>query len=178
MKHTRLSVNLFTLFTVWVGTLISLPCAAKATDFSQPITVDSATQFSDGIKKLSIFKDNVVIVQGSLRILADEVVVDASAGKGQEVLIARGAPAQFMQTLADGSQVKASANEVRYTVVDRKISLEGAAELAQNASTVSGASIVFDMLNEQLIASGTDSESGRVKAIFQTDKPATTGDKQ
>ncbi len=153
---------------------------AKETDFSQPITVDSASQFSDGIKKLSIFKDNVVIAQGSLRILADEVVVDASAGKGQEVLIARGAPAQFMQTLADGSQVKASANEVRYTVVDRKISLEGAAQLAQNASTVSGASIIFDMLNEQLIASGTDGESGRVKAIFQTDKSAqaTQGDQQ
>lgn len=111
-----------------------------------------------------------MITQGSLKITADEVRIDASAGDGNEVFIATGTPASFEQRSQDGSLVKASGNEIRYTRKDKKINLSGSAQLAQDSSTVSGENIIFDMLNEQLIASGTDGDSGRVQAVFQAEK--------
>lgn len=160
----RLIVFIFAL----MGTLAN----AQNADFSQPITIVSGTQFVDGINDIAVYKDNVIITQGSLKISADEVRIDASAGDGNEVFIAVGEPASFQQTAQDGSLVKAMAKEIRYTRVDKKINLSGEAELAQDLSTVTGQNITFDMLNEQLIASGTDSSSGRVKAVFQADNKA------
>lgn len=143
---------------------------AEQNDFTQPITIKSVSQFVDGLNDVAVYKDNVVITQGSLNITADEVRIDASAGDGNEVFVALGKPASFEQRLQDGSLVRATANKVRYTRVNKKINLAGNAQLAQNSSTVTGENITFDMLNEQLIASGTDGDSGRVKAVFQAEQ--------
>lgn len=147
-------------------------------DFTQPIKVDAQSQFVDGKNKRSTFKGDVNISQGSLVIMADEVEVDASAGEGNQIFIARGNPASYSQTLDDGQQVQAKANELRYEVSSRTISLSGSAELLRDTSSVSGSSIVYDMINEQLVAQGNKSKNGRVTTVFQpemienmTDKP-------
>lgn len=157
---------------------LALNVNAGEDDFRLPIKVDADTQFVDGKNKLSTLKGNVIITQGSLVIKADEVEVDASAGEGNQIFIARGNPASYSQTLDDDQQVQAQANELRYEVNLRTISLSGNAELVRDTSSVSGNSIVYDMINEQLIAQGNKSENGRVTTVFQpemiekmTDKP-------
>ncbi len=159
-------MRLILIFAVFMSCVLY----AEQNDFAQPITIKSVTQFVDGLNDVAVYKENVVITQGSLKITADEVRIDASAGDGNEVFIATGTPASFEQRSQDGSLVKASGNEIRYTRKDKKINLSGSAQLAQDSSTVSGENIIFDMLNEQLIASGTDGDSGRVQAIFQAEK--------
>ena len=47
------------------------------------------------------------------------------------------------------------------------MSLEGNAEIKQNSSSVQGNSIKFNMELEQIIAQGSDQESGRVVTTFQ-----------
>lgn len=149
----------------------SVPFAnADDSDFEQPIRIDAKTTFADGVKKMTVLKDGVVIRQGSLQILADEVRVDAALGEGNEVFIALGKPARYSQTIQDGSLVEAKANEIRYTVVDKKIQLVGSAQLKQNTSEVNGQTIIFDMQNEQFTALGGSAEQGRVSAVFQTKK--------
>ena len=170
-------IVLVSVYWMWSAGLIAAE-EPQNSDFSQPITIESGTQFVDGLNEVAVYKQNVVITQGSLKIHADEVRIDASAGEGKELFIATGTPATFEQMTLDGTFVKASANQVRYARDTKKISLNGAAEIAQNASVVTGENIMFDMLKEQLIASGTDSDSGRVKAIFQAEPTPATDDTQ
>ncbi len=137
-------------------------------DFQQPIKVDAKSQFVDGKNKISLFKDDVRIVQGSLEIHAKEVEVNASKGEGKEVFIARGKPAHYQQKMEDGTLVKAQANEIRYEVNKRTISLKGNAELQQDTSSVKGDTISYDMSKEQLLAtSGKDNSEGRVTTVFR-----------
>lgn len=138
-------------------------------DFNLPIKVDSKSQFVDGKTKTSIFREDVHITQGSLTILADEVEVIAALGEGKEVFIARGNPASYSQKMDDGSDISAMAEEIKYEVDTRTLTLDGQAELQQNSSMVKGESIVFNMELEQLVAQGTDESEGRVTTIFRPD---------
>lgn len=140
---------------------------ADETDFTKPIKVDSASQFVDGINKISLFKTDVYITQGSLVIEADEVEVVATDGEGNEVFIARGNPASYTQQVTDGKSVNAKANEIRYEVSKRKISLKGNAELQQDTSMVRGDSITYDMEKEQMLAQGSEQQNGRVTTVFR-----------
>ncbi|MCW8090451.1 lipopolysaccharide transport periplasmic protein LptA [Alteromonas sp. ASW11-130] len=141
---------------------------AGTKDFKQPIKVDAASQFVDGKNKISLFKDDVSITQGSLKIDASEVEVNASKGEGKEVFIARGNPANYQQKMEDGTLVKAQANEIRYEVNKRLISLKGNAELQQDSSSVKGDTISYDMNKEQLLATSSDKNSkGRVTTVFR-----------
>jgi len=141
----------------------------KQNDFDMPIRVKSDEQFVDAKMKTSIFEKNVVIRQGSLLINAQYVKVDAINGKGKETFTIKGDPAKYTQKLADGSNVEARANVILYDIGTRTISLEGQAELVQNASTVKGDKIVFDMEKEQMRAQGTTDGDTQVETIFSPD---------
>jgi lipopolysaccharide export system protein LptA len=56
---------------------------------------------------------------------------------------------------------------IEYHRQTRSLSLEGDAQIKQNSSSVQGKSIKFNMELEQIIAQGSDQESGRVITIFQ-----------
>ncbi|WP_343862620.1 lipopolysaccharide transport periplasmic protein LptA [Aliiglaciecola litoralis] len=152
-----------------VTLLLSTFSLAGEGDFGLPIKVDSQSNFFDGKTKTSIFKRDVKITQGSLEILADEVEVIAGLGDGKEVFIARGNPARYSQKLDDGSNISAAANEIKYEVANRTLTLTGDAELNQDSSLVKGESISFNMELEQLIAESSDTSTGGVTAIFQPD---------
>lgn len=139
---------------------------AVQNDFDQPIRVKSDEQFVDAKMKTSVFEKNVMIRQGSLLISAEYVKVDAINGKGREVFTIKGIPASYTQKLADGSNVEARARQIIYDIGTRTISLEGEAELIQNASTVKGDSIIFDMQKEQMRAQGNSGNDEQVETIF------------
>lgn len=147
-------------------------------DFDMPISVKSDEQFVDAKLKTSVFEKNVVINQGSLAIIAEYVKVDAANGKGREVFTIKGTPASYTQTLADGSSVNAKASTITYDIGTRTISLEGNAELVQNASTVKGDSIVFDMEKEQMRAQGNSGKDEQVETIFTPDSIPSANDDQ
>lgn len=150
-----------------VAVIFSVSAIAGQSDFNQPITVDAKSQFVDGKNKTSIFKDDVNIKQGSMEIIADEVEVNASAGEGREVFIARGNPAIYAQDMDDGSRVSAQANTITYEVVSRAITLDGNAQLVRDSSMVNGDIIQFDMEKEQLLAQSNEGEQRRVTTVFR-----------
>ena len=170
-KNTSLSIMYKPLIPLATSLLLALASSgvvASEADFNKPIKVDSKSQFVDGKNKTSLFKDDVRISQGSLVINADEVEVIATDGEGREVFVARGNPASYSQQLEDGTPVSAKANEIRYEVVNRTIALTGKAELKQDTSMVQGDNITFDMITEQLLATGGDDTDGdgRVTTVF------------
>jgi len=136
-------------------------------DINAPISISAKSTFVDGVSKMSVYEDDVVIVQAGLTINAARLSINASAGEGQEVFIANGAPAKFTQLLDDGTIVTASAREIRYSVITRTVSFEGDAQLSQNTSVVNSESIEFDLINKQLVAKADNAKGGRVTTVFQ-----------
>ncbi|MFZ8199054.1 lipopolysaccharide transport periplasmic protein LptA [Alteromonas portus] len=172
--------RLIPLATSLILAIASGAVLASEEDFSQPIKIGSNTQFIDGKNKTALYKEDVLITQGSLVIKADEVEVIATDGSGREIFIARGKPASYSQSLEDGTPVSAQANEIRYEVVNRTISLAGNAELQQDTSKVQGDKITFDMITEQLLATGGAGKNGegRVTTVFTPETIRKTSSKK
>ncbi|MBU3002241.1 lipopolysaccharide transport periplasmic protein LptA [Paraglaciecola arctica] len=152
----------------FVATLLfSANIHAGKDDFTKKIELASLYQNADGIAKRASYQGNVVIQQGSLKISADELQIDASKGEGNEIFIATGKPAKYSQQQEDGSIVTAQADKIEYHRQTRSLSLDGSAQIKQNSSSVKGESIKFNMELEQIIAQGSDQDSGRVITTFQ-----------
>lgn len=155
--------------TLLIASLLAFTHTSNATsnDFKQQISIDADDQTADLKNKISTFIGNVVVIQGSLKITADTMKADASQGKGKEVFIATGTPAKYSQTLDDGKVITAQANEIRYELETRNLSLKVNAQLKQSDSLVKGDSILYDLEAQKLMASGADKQSNsRVTTIF------------
>jgi lipopolysaccharide export system protein LptA len=153
--------------SVLAALLFSASSYAGKDDFTKKIELASLYQNADGIAKRASYQGNVVIQQGSLKVSADELEIDASKGEGNEIFIATGNPAKYSQQQEDGSIVTAQADKIEYHRQTSSLALKGNAEIKQNSSSVQGDSIKFNMALEQIIAQGSDQENGRVITTFQ-----------
>jgi lipopolysaccharide export system protein LptA len=138
---------------------------AKNTDFSAPLQVDADRNNADLKQQTLTYSGNVIVQQGSLLIKANELIVDRSAGEGNEVFIAKGSPAVYSQLLDGDKPIQASAEEIRYAVAKRILTLTGKAEITQSGSLVRSAKIEYDLQKEQLSAEKGEGEE-RVRTIF------------
>ncbi|WP_024872215.1 lipopolysaccharide transport periplasmic protein LptA [Tolumonas lignilytica] len=144
--------------------LFSASAFAKQSDYQQPVTVDSVSQQAELNANKVTFLQDVKITQGSIIIHADKVVV-LRHEKGNDEMIATGYPATFFQILDNGKPVNASANELRYQLKDRLVTLTGKAELKQDDNQVNGDVIRYDIQKQQMVAQSSGKGS-RVKTIF------------
>lgn len=136
--------------------------AAKP-DYTQQIQIDADKLVSVNDNILT-YRSNVQITQGSLRMTADKLEINASAGKGKEVYIATGSPVNYSQLLPDGKPVTAQASEMRYDPSSRTLTLSGDAELTQSGSVVRASVIRYNVEKQQLSAESDDTK--RVTTIF------------
>lgn len=166
-----MNLNKFGLLTYsWlVIAALSWPALAKNSDFEQPVSV-TADDFGGSLDdKTMIYQGNVTVVQGSLLIKANKLVIDSSAGKGKEVFIASGQPAAYSQTLDGDKPINANANEIRYDFATRVLTLTGKAEINQSGSLVQSAKIQYD-LEKQTLKAESDGKQERVSTIFTPEK--------
>lgn len=147
--------------------LFSALTLAEQPDFQQPLSVDSDTFFTDIQTSNLVYEHNVIVQQGSLKILAEKLEIDGSAGKGAEVFIATGNPATYSQLMEDGSRVEAEAHEIRFERANRILTMTGNAELRQSGSLVRGALMRYNIDTQQLNAERGEDENGRVRTIFE-----------
>ncbi|MBU1437881.1 MAG: lipopolysaccharide transport periplasmic protein LptA [Gammaproteobacteria bacterium] len=157
--------------TLWalIFSLCSLTAQAQNKDFVEPVSVNS-DNFDGSVKeKKLIYIGNVVVKQGSLLIKADRLEVDSSAGQGKEIFTAFGNQAVYSQLLDGDKPIQAMANEIRYEVSTRLLTLTGKAEINQSGSLVKSEKIQYDLEKQKLNAeSGKDTE--RVTTIFTPEK--------
>ncbi|PKM17742.1 MAG: lipopolysaccharide transport periplasmic protein LptA [Gammaproteobacteria bacterium HGW-Gammaproteobacteria-15] len=143
--------------------LCSLAVQANQPDYTQQIQID-ADNLSSVKENVLTYRNNVVVTQGSLQLKADQLEINATAGKGNEVYIATGNPVTYSQLLADGQQVTAQAKEMRYEPSNRTLTFSGEAELAQSGSVVKASTIRYNVEKQEL--SAESNESKRVTTIF------------
>lgn len=160
MKINRLScVILLCLSTV---------AMAKNTDFSEPIEVNADRNEASLKQQMLVYSGNVIVKQGTLLIKASKLTVDRSGGEGKEVFIAVGQPAVYSQVLDGDKPIQASAEEIRYAMSTRVLTLTGKAEITQSGSLVRSAKIEYDLLKQQLSAESAEGKE-RVTTIFTSE---------
>lgn len=147
-------------------------------DQQQPIrvTADNAVQENNTVT----YRGNVVIVQGTIKINADQVLIYHDKGKLQRA-VATGKPVRFQeQPDAKGGLMTGHAGTIIYYNVEQRIELLQDALVDRDQSTLKGQRIEYLMSSKTLRADGasTDSQSGRVEMVLQPNKeeqPAAAG---
>ena len=66
--------------------LLSSACWSLPTDKDQPINLTANSADMDEGKEISVYKGNVVVLQGSMRLMANEVTVFHPNRKAQKII--------------------------------------------------------------------------------------------
>ena len=139
-------------------------------DKEQPIHIESEEVVSDEKNRVTRYRGNVRIRQGSIRIAADFVTLyhlDSPADK----IVAEGQPARMqMQRQPDTEPIHAEGKIIEYYKEQERLYISHQARLEQDGSTVQSDSIEY-FINRELVKALADESvsgeaQGRVKVVI------------
>jgi lipopolysaccharide export system protein LptA len=162
MRHLKFLV-LALLFGV-TGTVHAL-----ANDKDQPVQLSADSVDMDEGKEISVYKGDVDLRQGSMRLQADQVTIQ-HRGQQPEKVIATGSPVRFQQDSGNGL-VKARAQRAEYEVNSEVLVLIGKASLTRAGNTTRSDRIVYDRVRHQVKAGAAAQGKQRVQITIEPGKP-------
>lgn len=165
------------------------PALAERADRDKPIQADADKLTLDNAQKVSVFDGNVVIVQGTMRITADRVVLREDKD-GYRHATGTGTPGRqttFRQKRDDADEyVDGTSDRFEYDAHTDRLELFGRANLRRASDDVRGEYISYDTRTEFFRVNGngggttgTSPAGGRVHVTIQpqTSGSANGGDK-
>jgi lipopolysaccharide export system protein LptA len=159
MKINKISLILSAM--LW-----SLSAQALESDFEQAINVSSVSQHARMKSNTTIFAEDVLLTQGTIKITGDKLTVIRGKLPNHEIMIADGKVATFYQTQDDGKPFDAEADKIHYDVAKAKITLTGNAQVKQLDSQINGSKITYFLETEELIVESKKGSKQRVKTVF------------
>lgn len=137
---------------------------AYDTDRDQPATLDADEFDMDFQTGVRTYRGNVVYQQGSIRLFADELVAYFKDGELQRA-VARGNLAEFRQRPEDSeTDVVGVALRIELNEAEQLVTLRDRAKVTQDANTITGKLIVYNMLTEKVkVRSGGKKKPTRTK---------------
>ncbi|OGT79857.1 MAG: lipopolysaccharide transport periplasmic protein LptA [Gammaproteobacteria bacterium RIFCSPLOWO2_02_FULL_61_13] len=128
-----------------LGLILAPPVHALSTDKDQPIEVEADTAELDDVKNVSIYRGNVIVIQGSIRMTGDLMTVYQTDSDDLDHLIMEGNPATYKQ-LPDDSKIHDEARALRmeYHEIKNKVILINQAVVTQEGLRFSGDRIDYD----------------------------------
>lgn len=164
-------MNLILLLILLISTQISW---ALSTDRNEPATVEADEVEYDFRTGVRTYKGNVVVVQGTLRITGDKLVVEYKNEK-LESATAWGQPASFKQRPDDKDQdVIGKGKIIVLDQIANTLTLRKQASLQQGPDIASGEVIVYDITNDKLSIKGsatTKKQTGGADSSAEPEKP-------
>lgn len=167
------------ILLVLLACFSSLASAEKA-DREKPTQVEANRMSADDVKRVNVFEGNVVVTRGTIRVLADKLVVRQDA-QGNQVSTATGDPVRFRQRqdpkppAAEGEWMEGEAKRIVIDDAKGTIELFENARVNRGGDEVAGDYIFVDQRSDFFqVSSGKKGEAeGRVRAILQ---PKTTAE--
>lgn len=152
---------------------------AESADREKPIQVEADHAAVDDRNGINEFTGNVLVVQGTLRLQADRVLVREDK-QGNQTADAIGKPIRMKQKLDDNAGwVEGEADKMLYDSKNGQLRLMGKAWLKRGRDEVRGEFIFFDSVTEQYQAKNMVpgegkpvGAGGRVVVTLQPKKPA------
>lgn len=152
--------------------LFAAGALALPEDADQPIHIRANSAEMDQEQGVVIYRGDVQVDQGTLRVTADEMTVEYEE---QEVIriTAKGEPARYKQQIeADEEEVHARSSTIIYHTRDERIDLVGNAFLTQEGNEITGDLIEYDIVAGKVDAKA-ESETP-VRMILQPARKKTT----
>ena len=175
-QPTHLKLLLASLFLLSPALLVPTPVFALSSDNQQPIQIQSNSAEIDEQKGITIYKGDVEVIQGTIKLLADRVTVFSEGDKVNRVL-AIGQPAHYQQIPKPGDQtIHAYGNSIEYLVTKEKLKVKTNARVEQKDTfSTTGKVIDYDMKKGVAHASSGSTTSrvkdkSRVQTVLQPKK--------
>ena len=162
-SNKRLTTGLLCLLLSGVA---STAYAIKS-DVEAPVQIEANSAVFDKMAGTASYDGNVTIRQGTLEILAAHIEINAPNNEIISI-VASGAPVSLKQTMDNGKRASGKARTMQYWVKEKRLILDGDAELLQDQDRFTSNHIEYLTGTGQLKAGGTGGKgkSGRVSAVF------------
>ncbi len=155
--------------------------AALDGDASQPTFLDADDVEINVTERVRIYRGNVVLIQGSVRLNCDKLVTSLDENQALEEAVCTGDPARFKQRPADQDEdIRLSALKITLDQTNDLLILENRATMEQGGSLITGNRAVYNratrearITGDQAVQSGDGSEPqdhSRVKTVIQPRK--------
>ncbi len=136
-------------------------------DTQQPIHIVADEAVRDERTGLTVYRGNVHMNQGTIRIEADQITIYRIETEGDKI-VAIGSPAHMQQQPEPESALMHAWGEIiEYYRTEERVQLREDAQLEQDGSTVRGDRIDY-FINEQLVKAAADENDGsrRVEVVI------------
>lgn len=159
---------------VFIITFLLFACSfnswALSTDKDQPVEVEADSFHLDDAKKITTYKGDVVVTQGSMEIKADTVTIYGREGTTDRVL-AFGNPVKFKQQPDGNAQLtRGEGLKFEYLVTKDTLILTKNAVLWQGGNVLKSERIVYDSKRATVKAGEKSTNKGRVKVTLEPQK--------
>jgi lipopolysaccharide export system protein LptA len=132
-----------------------------------PITIQADSATVNELEGTSVYRGNVIIEQGSLKITADEILIESQALR-PSTIVAKSIDkstghARFEQaTRGSKGNILAQGKLIRYNVSLEKLEIKGQASLTQGGDRYEGDNLSYDLPKGLLVVHSKDGEDGRI----------------
>ncbi len=146
--------------------ILPTPLLALGTDSEQPIAVEADSlevREQDGI---SIYEGNVLLVQGSLELRSDRMVIHFNDAGELGLMEMTGSPARFRQLDDDQLEMTGQALKISYTASRSLLELRDEALFIHDGDTIES-NLIRINTNDNSIQAGSSDSDQRVKMLIQ-----------
>ncbi len=149
-----------------VPPVIPALAAALPEDRNQPIQLEARSGEINQQTGVSVYKGNVVISQGSMRLNADVATIHVKDG-GFQRMEATGNPVNLRyRPTADKPEILGTSQQVEYDVAAAKVIMSGNARLTQGQDVFTGDRVEYDLKSDVVRARG-EGNNGRIQFTIQ-----------
>jgi lipopolysaccharide export system protein LptA len=154
-------------FALLAGLLWLGPSLALESDRRQPIELSADSVDIDEGKGISVYRGDVDLRQGTIRVLADVITVHQKNRKATRI-VAEGRPVKFRQQSEKGP-VTGEARLAEYEVDSENLVLTGDAVLVQGKDTMRSDRIVYD--RERAVVRAGAAAKGKQRVRISIEAP-------
>lgn len=149
-KHKILSLIFLLCFT-------STSTYALSTDKDQPVSIEADSVDIDEGTETAIYRGNVILIQGSINLNANRVVVHNFQSDNARI-VATGNQVRFSQKQdGNGQLIKGRANQAEYGINSARLELTGKASLVKGKNTFRNDKIIYDR-EKAIVKAGTSAQ--------------------
>ena len=143
-----------------------VPVAALESDRAQPIEVEADRLEMREQENISIYEGNVRLVQGSLKIQSDRMVIHFNDANELTLMQMTGNPARFRQLDDSGQEMIGIGREIDYIESSALLELRRDASFEQAGDVIRSELIRINTETSAIEAGGTESDN-RVKMVIK-----------
>jgi len=157
--------------------LAALSARAEKADREKPTEVEANRMSADDVRRLSIFEGSVVLTKGTMRVLADRIVVRQDA-EGFQYAEATGKPVRFRQRQdprppeTEGVWMDGEALRIEIDEKTSTVKLFENARVDRGGDRVAGNYILVDQTSQSFAVTSSKDGEQRVRVTIQPKPPA------